>query len=196
MPTASAPTGWDRCCRWSPNIPLSLPGYYYQEISAKEFVLVGGNYIVPLDRSQRWNVSATASTAVVDYLPGLEQPGNWQTGVGGGVLYKSPSWKVMVGYGYGVDAMRSHGRGAQSVGVLLQFDLGHVREGCLIPRSPAAVAASSRCSTYSGSRPWCKGRSAKPEGRTKSEVLIRSRPRQLTSSPSGLRSLDSGVRVN
>lgn len=117
--------------------PLSLPGYYYQEISAKDFVLMGGNYMVPLDRKQRWNLSATASTAVVDYLPGTEQPGNWHTGLGGGVLYKSPSWKVMVGYGYGVDAMRSHGRGAQSVGILLQFDLGQAREALLNPDQPS-----------------------------------------------------------
>ena len=116
--------------------PLSLPGYYYQEISAKDFVLVGGNYMIPLDKKQRWNVSATASTAVVDYLPGTEQPGNWHTGLGGGVLYKSPSWKVMVGYGYGVDAIRSHGRGAQNVGVLLQFDLGQAREALLNTEEP------------------------------------------------------------
>ena len=43
--------------------PLSLPGYYYQEISAQEFVLAGGNYMIPLDKKQRWNLSATASTA-------------------------------------------------------------------------------------------------------------------------------------
>jgi hypothetical protein len=116
--------------------PLSLPGYYYQEISAKDFVLVGGNYMIPLDKKQRWNVSATASTAVVDYLPGTEQPGNWHTGLGGGVLYKSPSWKVMVGYGYGVDAIRSNGRGAQNVGVLLQFDLGQAREALLNTEEP------------------------------------------------------------
>jgi hypothetical protein len=116
--------------------PLSLPGYYYQEISAKDFVLVGGNYMIPLDKNQRWNLSATASTAVVDYLPGLEQPGNWHTGLGGGILYKSPSWKVMVGYGYGVDAIRSHGRGAQNVGVLLQFDLGQAREALLNTEEP------------------------------------------------------------
>lgn len=116
--------------------PLSLPGYYYQEISAREFVLAGGNYMIPLDSKQRWNLSATASTAVVDYLPGLSQPGNWQTGLGGGVLYKSPSWKIMFGYGYGVDAIRSHGRGAQSVGLLLQFDLGKAREAMLNPEQP------------------------------------------------------------
>ena len=117
--------------------PLSLPGYFYQEISARQFVLAGGNYMIPLDSRQRWNLNATASTAVVDYLPGTEQPGNWHTGLGGGVLYKSSSWKIMLGYGYGVDAIRSHGRGAQSIGLLLQLDLGQAREALLNPEEPS-----------------------------------------------------------
>jgi hypothetical protein len=116
--------------------PLSLPGYYYQEISAREFVLASGNYLIPLDKKQRWNFDVLASTAVVNYLPGTEQPGNWNTGVGGGLLYNSPSWKIMVGYGYGVNAIRSHGRGAQSIGVLLQFDFGPAKEALLNPAQP------------------------------------------------------------
>ena len=116
--------------------PLALPGYYYQEISARDFVLVGGNYMIPLDHKQHWNLSATASTAAVDYLPGLEQPGHWHTGLGGGVFYKTPSWKIMVGYGYGVDAIRSDGHGAHSIGILLQLDLGEAREALLNPEQP------------------------------------------------------------
>lgn len=103
--------------------PLSLPGYYFQEITATRFVLVSGNYILPLDKRQKWNLDFTESTAVVDYLSGLEQPGQWHTGVGGGLLYRTPSLKVMAGYAYGVDAIRSHGRGANSVGVWVQLDL-------------------------------------------------------------------------
>lgn len=113
--------------------PLLLPGYYYQELSARKFVLLGGNYFVPLDRKGRWSVNVTASTAGVDYLPGLEQPGKWHTGVGGGILYKTPSLKLMVGYAYGVDAIRSNGRGASSVGVLLQIDLEHAKAAMLNP---------------------------------------------------------------
>jgi hypothetical protein len=62
----------------------------------------------------------------VDYLPGLEQPRNWNTGVAGSVVFRSPSdsWQVAVAYGYGFDAIRSHGYGAQSLTFLLQFDLG------------------------------------------------------------------------
>ncbi len=117
----------------SSEFPLSLPGYYYQEISARQFLLLGGTYIVPIDARQRWNVSATASTAVVDYLPGLEQPGNWHSGVGGGVFYRSETWRVMVGYGYGIDAIRSGGRGAHSIGLLVQFDLTRAREAFYRP---------------------------------------------------------------
>jgi hypothetical protein len=106
--------------------PLSLPGYYFQEISARQFMLFNVNYLLPLDRSQRWNLDANAATAVVDYLPGEAQPGNSLTGVGGGILYRAPSdrLKIMVDYAYGVDAIRSHGRGANSIGILLQWDLG------------------------------------------------------------------------
>ena len=105
--------------------PLSLPGYYFQEISARQFVLLNVNYLLPLDPDQCWDIDVSAASAFVDYLPGLEQPGNWLNGIGGGILYRSPSQrlKVMVNYAYGVDAIRSHGRGANSIGVFLQFDL-------------------------------------------------------------------------
>src|SRR3974390_2735447 len=105
------------------DLPLMLPGYYYQELSASRFVLIGGNYILPLDKKQRWNLDMTGSTAWVDYLEGLEQPGNWNSGVGGGLLYTTSSVKVMAGYAYGVDAIRSHGRGANSIGIWMQLDL-------------------------------------------------------------------------
>ena len=107
--------------------PLSLPGYYYQELSARQFALLSGTYIVPLDKRHRWNLDFTAATAVVDYLPGLEQPGQWNSGVGGGLLYKTPTWKIMAGYSHGVDAIRSHGRGSDSVGLWMQLDLERAR---------------------------------------------------------------------
>src|SRR6266567_77389 len=105
--------------------PLTLPGYYFQEISARDFALLGVNYSFPLDRNDRWALNALATTAGVHYVPGLEQPGHWHSGVGGGIRYRSPSnaWQLVLGYAYGIDARRENGRGAHSVGVLLQFDL-------------------------------------------------------------------------
>src|SRR5437667_3402061 len=116
--------------------PLSLPGYYYQEISAKDFGLLGINYIVPIDEKQKWNFNGTLATAVVDYLPGLGQPGNWHTGVGAGVLYKSKAVKVMAGYAFGVDALRTGGRGAHSLGILMQVDWAQARNQLFNPEDP------------------------------------------------------------
>jgi hypothetical protein len=105
--------------------PLSLPGYYFQEISARQFVLLSGNYLLPLDKNQRWNFDLNASSAVVDYLPGESQPGDSLNGVGGGILFRSHSdrLKIMLTYAYGIDAIRADGRGAQNIGLLLQWDL-------------------------------------------------------------------------
>jgi len=118
--------------------PLSLPGYYYQEISARQFVLFNGNYLIPLDKSQRWNLDANVSSAFVDYLPGEAQPGNWLNGIGGGILYRSPSdrFKIVFDYAYGVDAIRSGGRGANSIGILMQWDLGKARGEKFNPAQP------------------------------------------------------------
>ena len=105
--------------------PLTLSGYYFQEISARQFALLNVSYLLPLDKNQRWNLDANVSSAFVDYLPGEEQPGNWLNGVGGGILYRAPSdrFKIMLDYAYGVDAIRSHGRGANTIGLLMQWDL-------------------------------------------------------------------------
>jgi hypothetical protein len=103
---------------------LDLPGYYYQEISARQFLLFNGWYILPLDDAKRWNITAFGAVAGVDYLPGVEQSGKWLSGVGAGFGYTSPQrvWQVVLAYAYGFDAIRSHGRGGQSVVLLLQYD--------------------------------------------------------------------------
>ena len=109
----------------SAEFSLMLPGYYYQELSASRFALFNASYSFPLDVHKRWSITAVASTAAVDYIQGLEQPGHWNSGMGGGVTYRSYSeaWQVFVGYSHGFDAIRSHGRGSDSIGILVQFDL-------------------------------------------------------------------------
>lgn len=105
--------------------PLFLPGFYFQEITARSFALVNAQYLLPLDDRKRWFLTAFAGSAVVHYLPGFEQPGDWLSGVGGGLSYLSPSglWQVSVGYARGLNALRGGDRGANSVGMLVQFDL-------------------------------------------------------------------------
>ncbi len=109
----------------SAEFPLSLPGYYFQEITARQFALIGGLYKFPLDAQKRWNLTTFAATAVVDYVGGMSQPGDWHSGVGGGLGYTSPNkvWEFTLGYAYGVDAIRAGGRGAHTVGLVAQYDL-------------------------------------------------------------------------
>jgi hypothetical protein len=118
--------------------PLSLPGYYFQEFSARQFVLINASYLLPIAPNQRWNLEFNAATAAIDYLSGTEQPDNWVSGVGAGILYRSPSdrYKFIVAYGYGFDAIRSSGRGANNIGFLLQIDLGKARGGGFNPTQP------------------------------------------------------------
>ncbi|HTD65523.1 MAG TPA: hypothetical protein VK846_03195, partial [Candidatus Limnocylindria bacterium] len=105
--------------------PLVIPGYYYQEITARRFLLFNGRYAVALDEKKRWSVNVMAASAVVQYLHGFKQPGDWHSGVGGGIGYQSQSeiWKAAVNYGYGIDAIRHGDRGAHVVSLVLQFDL-------------------------------------------------------------------------
>ncbi|HTI99261.1 MAG TPA: hypothetical protein VL527_10300, partial [Dongiaceae bacterium] len=88
--------------------PLTLPGYYYQEISAKRFGHLSAAYIFPLAADHRWQLRLGAAGAYVDYLPGLEQPGHWHTGLGPSLSFTSRSevWRVVLRYGYGLNARR------------------------------------------------------------------------------------------
>ena len=105
--------------------PLNIPGYYFQEISARRFVLMNGLYSVPLDAARQWTLNGFASTATVDYVYGLEQPGNWHSGVGGGLGWSSRdrSLQIVVGYARGIDALRNNNHGANSLGLVIQWDL-------------------------------------------------------------------------
>ena len=115
--------------------PLTIPGYYFQELSSSSFVLLGGSYNIPLDAKKRWLINVTASTTWSDYLAGLAQPGRWNSGIGGGIVYRSPSdaWQVVAGYGYGFNAIRDDERGAQSIFVYVQFDLGRSKQQLFDP---------------------------------------------------------------
>ena len=106
--------------------PLYLPGYFYGELSAQNFGLAYGLYSVPLGDSKRWNVFAMGATAYVDYVNGLEQPGHWNSGVGGGVGYtaRNKRWRVAAISAYGIDAIRSDGRGGYNAGLVFQYNFG------------------------------------------------------------------------
>lgn len=104
--------------------PLTLPGYYYQEISARRFAHFSASYVAPLSTDHRWQLRLGAASAWIDALPGFEQPGSWQTGVGPSLSFTSRSevWRVIARYGFGLNAVRDGHEGAHSVGVLYQYN--------------------------------------------------------------------------
>lgn len=119
--------------------PLSLPGYYYQELAARSFALAGGTYIVPMSRDRiSWTASFTAASVLVEYAPGFEQPGKSHTGVGGGIAYLSPkkSWQILTSYGYGINARRGRGEGGHTFGMMVQFDFQRVQIPFFHPDDP------------------------------------------------------------
>ncbi len=103
--------------------PLMLPGYYFEELSTRQFALLDGLWSVPVGSG--FDLEFYGGTAYVDYVPGLDQPGAWQNGVGGGVGWTSPGggWQILAGYAYGIDALRDGERGAHNVGFIVQWDL-------------------------------------------------------------------------
>ncbi|MCC6233569.1 MAG: hypothetical protein IT580_13045 [Verrucomicrobiales bacterium] len=105
--------------------PLILPGYYYQELSAERFVHLHASYLFPLDSEGRFQFRVEAASARLEYLPGFEQPDDWQTGVGCGVTFtpKSKRCRIVARYGYGFNAVRGErDHGGHSVGLLMQYD--------------------------------------------------------------------------
>lgn len=115
--------------------PLSIPGYYYQEVSAQSFGLLGGSYFLPLSRDHRtWLGSVTLATAVVDYAPGQDMNTKSHTGVGLGINYTTTAWQALLEYGYGINGARGHGNGAHTLGLRLQFDFRKTSAPLLVPR--------------------------------------------------------------
>ena len=105
--------------------PLGLPGYFNGELTVQRFALFGGRYSRPWAARQDLDWELFAYSANVTFLPGLDQPRPWNSGVGAGLDYKSKGgvWLAKLDYGYGIDAIRSGGRGAHSVAIMMQFDL-------------------------------------------------------------------------
>ena len=117
--------------------PFSLPGYYYDELSARNFLLLGASYTIPFDAQKRWTITPGAFTGVMAYTPGLEQDNSWNSGVGAALGYRSPKKgaKYFVAYGYGIDAIRAHGArgGGHGLTLLMQLDLEKSRPGAPEP---------------------------------------------------------------
>lgn len=104
--------------------PLTLPGYYYQELSATRFAHCSLSYVAPLSADHRWQLRLGVASAYVDYLAGFAQSGHWHTGLGPSLSFTSKTevWRLILRYGYAFDALRDGQEGSHSVGLLFQYN--------------------------------------------------------------------------
>ena len=114
---------------YTKEFPLPIPGYFFQELSAKSFGLAYGTYTIPFGSQDQWSIIGSGSAAVVDYVEGTGQPGAFNSGVGAGVGYSAPSkrWKIMSLFGYGFEAHRQDGQSGYSLGMAFQYNFGSIR---------------------------------------------------------------------
>jgi len=130
--TAGGSTDSDRFSAWRlggvlplvAEFPLTIPGYYYEELTATRFVHLHAAYDVPLDQAHRFKFQLEAATAHLDYLPGFQQTSDWQTGAGCGLVFapRKKNFQIVLRYGYGFNAIRGGDEGAHSIGLLFQYD--------------------------------------------------------------------------
>ncbi|MFN0066327.1 MAG: hypothetical protein ACKVYV_01705 [Limisphaerales bacterium] len=112
--------------------PLTLPGYFVQEITADRLMVIRAEYAVPVSASGRWLLAPYGSAALVDYLSGFEQSGEWHAGVGLAALFRTRNrrWEAGVTGAYGFNAVRDDdGRGGVALGVMLQHNFNRRGEG-------------------------------------------------------------------
>jgi hypothetical protein len=131
--TVGGSSGADRFSAWRlggvlpliSEFPLMMPGYYYEELTAEQFAHVYAAYEFPLVPSQVLKFRLEAAVANLVYLPGFEQD-PWQSGAGCALSFapKNGNFKIIVRYGHGFEAIRNGHEGAQSIGVLFQYDFG------------------------------------------------------------------------
>jgi hypothetical protein len=105
--------------------PLVVPGYYEGELSARNFVLMGADYMLPIDPARQWQLGFGATVARIDFTPGLEEPHAWNSGISAAIGYTptTKAWKASLVYGHAFDALRNGHRGADSVSLLMELDL-------------------------------------------------------------------------
>ncbi|HAM35158.1 MAG TPA: hypothetical protein DEB40_13710 [Elusimicrobia bacterium] len=103
--------------------PLMLPGYYGGELSARRYVLMSALAAAPVGAG--FSARLFAGSANVTFVESMGQPRPWNSGAGAGLGYASRGgvWRADLNYAYGIDALRSGGRGAHAVSLLAQIDI-------------------------------------------------------------------------
>jgi hypothetical protein len=103
--------------------PYMLHGYNVEEIFARRFLLVNLAYRFPIWPDQdRVQLQLLADYARVDYVRGHRLSRSGLAGVGANLSFAlTKHITLAVGYGYGIDAPRSHGFGGHEIDTQFEF---------------------------------------------------------------------------
>jgi hypothetical protein len=114
---------------YTKEFPLEIPGYYFQELLARDFGLAYARYAIPFGPHKSWSVGAGYSIAAVKFQEGMGQAGAINSGLGRVIGYSAPSrrWKVLGIFGYGFQAQRRHGDGGYTLGCAFQYNFGKTK---------------------------------------------------------------------
>ena len=114
---------------YTSEFPLTIPGYYYQELSARDYGLANLTYAIPFGPNRSFYVIGEGAAALVNYVEGTGQSGAFNSGIGAGIGYAAPSqrWKVYSLFGYGFEAQRQNGKGGYSLGLAFDYNFGSTK---------------------------------------------------------------------
>lgn len=102
--------------------PLPIPGYFAQEIAAREFGHVWGRVGYPV--SSRWVLNAFAAGAAVTPIAGTDPGGVLHSGFGAGIEFapRDGALHGELSYGFAPRAVRGSGRGGSGIALTMEID--------------------------------------------------------------------------
>jgi hypothetical protein len=108
----------------SAEFPLIIPGYFSQEIAAREFGHVWARYGIPVERSRRFFVNVLAAGASVTPIRGTDPGGSLHAGMSVGLEFAPPKGALHgeLTYGYAPRAVRGNHRGGEAFAITAELD--------------------------------------------------------------------------
>ena len=111
--------------------PLILPGYFSQEVAARQYAhlyLRGG---MPLDDNKKYILNVFAAGATITPVAGTDAGGAQHVGVGTSIEFapRHGALRGILSYGYAPTALRGGGRGGQGVALSIELNLEPRKEG-------------------------------------------------------------------
>jgi hypothetical protein len=115
--------------------PLVLPGYFSQEIAARQFAHVYLRAGAALDDKKKYTVNVFAAGASITPVTGTDAGGAQHVGVGTGLEFtpRKGALHAMLSYGYSPTAMRGGRRGGDGAALSLELNFETAPKGATLP---------------------------------------------------------------